>query len=80
MTDDGEGRRRLGIGELGSCGVVGHGGADSLSPLAKMALVELSGSNMAGLEYVLSGDTNAHKADYVIKRRSSVTIAYMVYE
>jgi hypothetical protein len=46
MMDDGEARRRLGIGELGSCGVVGHGGVDSPT-LAKMELVELSGSNIA---------------------------------
>lgn len=66
MMDDGEARRRLGIGELGSCGVVGHGGVDS-SPLAKMELVELSGSNMAELLYLVSSETST-KANYVITR------------
>jgi len=55
--DDGEGRRRLGIGELGSCGVVGHGGVGSLSPLAKIELVELSGSNMADLLSLFRSET-----------------------
>ena len=50
VTDGGEARRRLGIGELGSWGVVGHGGVESLSALAKTELVELSGSNMADLD------------------------------
>lgn len=69
MMDDGEARRRLGIGELGSCGVVGHGGVDSLSPLAKMELVEPSGSNMADLLQVsLEQPPPAHKVNYVITR------------
>ena len=34
------------MGELGSCGVVGHGGAGLDSPFAKIDAVELRGSNI----------------------------------
>lgn len=48
VCDDGDGdaRRKLGIGEFGSWGVVGHGGV-SVFPFEKMEVVELRGSNMA---------------------------------
>jgi hypothetical protein len=46
VCDDGDGdaRRKLGTGEFGSWGVVGHGGVSI--PLAKMEVVELRGSSI----------------------------------
>ena len=43
-------RRRFGMGELGSCGVVGHGGGVLDSPFAKIDAVELRGSNIVNVD------------------------------